>query len=48
MAMTTPLLLVILIMDHPFAGSFCVTSEPFVAVLRRVDQLVPQTPEKGL
>jgi hypothetical protein len=47
-AMTTLLLLVILILDHPFAGSFRVESEPFVGVLRRVNQLVPQTPEKGL
>ena len=47
-AMTTLLLLVILILDHPFAGSFRVESEPFVRVLRRVNQLVPQTPEKGL
>ena len=47
-AMTTLLLLVILIMDHPFAGSFRVTSEPFVGVLRRVNHLVPQIPEKGL
>ena len=47
-AMTTLLLLVILILDHPFAGSFRVESEPFVQVLRRVNQLVPPTPEKGL
>ena len=47
-AMTTLLLLVILILDHPFAGSFRVESEPFVRVLRRVNQLVPPTPEKGL
>jgi hypothetical protein len=46
-AMTTLLLLVILILDHPFAGSFHVEPEPFVRVLRRVDQLVPQPPEKG-
>ena len=32
-AMTTLLLLVILILDHPFAGSFRVESEPFVRVL---------------
>jgi hypothetical protein len=37
-AMTTLLLLVILILDHPFAGSFRVESEPFVQVLRRVNQ----------
>jgi len=47
-AMTMLLLLVILIIEHPFAGSFRVKSEPFVRVLRRVNQLVPQTPEKGL
>jgi hypothetical protein len=47
-AMTTLLLLVILILDHPFAGSFRVEPEPFVRVLRRVDQLVPQIPAKGL
>ena len=46
--MTTLLLLVILIMDYLFAGSFRVTSEPFVGVLRRGNQLVPQIPEKGL
>ena len=45
-AMTT-LLLVILILDHPFAGSFRVESEPFVRVLRRMNQLAPQTPEQG-
>ena len=47
-AMTTLLLLVILILDHPFAGSFRVEPEPFVRVLRRVNQLAPQPPEKGL
>jgi hypothetical protein len=47
-AMTTLLLLVILILDHPFAGSFRVESEPFVQVLRRVNQMLPQTPAKGL
>jgi hypothetical protein len=47
-SLTTLLLLVILILDHPFAGSFRVESEPFVRVLRRVNQAVPQTPEKGL
>jgi hypothetical protein len=47
-AMTTLLLLVILILDHPFAGSFRVESEPFARVLRRVNQMAPQTPEQGL
>ena len=46
-AMTTLLLLVILILDHPFAGSFRVEPEPFVRVLQRVDQLGPQSPERG-
>jgi Protein of unknown function (DUF4239) len=46
-AMTALLLLVILILDHPFAGSFRVEPEPFVRVLRREDQGVPQTPAKG-
>jgi hypothetical protein len=44
-AMTTLLLLVILILDHPFAGGFRVESEPFVRVLQRVNLFVPQTPE---
>jgi hypothetical protein len=47
-AMTTLLLLVILIMDHPFAGNFRVEAEPFVRVLRRVNQVAPQLPAKGL
>jgi Protein of unknown function (DUF4239) len=46
-AMTTLLLLVILILDHPFAGGFRVEPEPFVRVLQRVNQLGPQSPESG-
>jgi hypothetical protein len=46
-AMTTLLLLVILIMDHPFAGSFRVESEPFVRLLQHMDQAVQQTTDGG-
>ena len=47
-AMTAPLLLVILIMDRPFAGSVRVESEPFVRLLQRVDRLGLQTTAGGL
>ncbi len=47
-AMTALLLLVILIMDHPFAGRYRVESEPFVRLLQHMDQVVLQANERGL
>jgi Protein of unknown function (DUF4239) len=38
-AMTALLLLVILILDHPFAGSYRVEPEAFVRLLQRIDQV---------
>jgi Protein of unknown function (DUF4239) len=38
-AMTALLLLVILILDHPFAGSYRVGPEAFVRLLQRIDQV---------
>jgi Protein of unknown function (DUF4239) len=46
-AMTALLLLVILIMDHPFAASIRVESEPFVRLLQRIDQVVLPATEKS-
>jgi hypothetical protein len=45
--MTTLLLLVILIMDHPFAGSLRVEPEPFVRLLQHMDQVEQQATERG-
>jgi Protein of unknown function (DUF4239) len=47
-AMMTLLFLVILILDHPFAGSIRIESEPFVELLQRVNQAVLQITEKDL
>jgi hypothetical protein len=44
-AMMTLLLLVILILDHPFTGSHRVEPEPFVQLLEYMDQMVQQAPE---
>jgi Protein of unknown function (DUF4239) len=46
-AMTALLLLVILILDHPFAGSVRVEPEPFVQLLQRMDQVVQQATDRG-
>jgi hypothetical protein len=46
-AMTTLLLLVILIMDHPFAGSLRVNPEPFVRLLWHMDEVEQQTTNAG-
>ena len=46
-AMTALLLLVILIMDHPFAGRYRVEPEPFVRLLQHIDQVMPQTTSGG-
>jgi Protein of unknown function (DUF4239) len=45
--MTTLLLLVILIMDHPFAGSLRVEPEPFVRLLQHMDEVEQQATERG-
>jgi Protein of unknown function (DUF4239) len=46
-AMTGLLLLVILILDNPFAGSLRVEPEPFVQLLQRMDQVVQQATKRG-
>jgi hypothetical protein len=46
-AMTTLLLLVILILDHPFAGSIRVQAEPLVRLLQHMDQVVLQATDGG-
>jgi hypothetical protein len=46
-AMMGLLLLVILILDHPFAGSVRVEPEPFAQLLQRMDQVVRQATERG-
>jgi hypothetical protein len=47
MAMTALLLLVILIMDHPFAGRYRVEPEPFVRLLQHMDWVVLQQTHGG-
>ncbi|HSF32327.1 MAG TPA: hypothetical protein VLK82_17885 [Candidatus Tectomicrobia bacterium] len=44
--MTTLLLLVILMLDRPFAGSLRVEPEPFVRLLGHLDQVAQQTAER--
>jgi hypothetical protein len=46
-AMTALLLLVILIMDHPFAGRYRVEPEPFVRLLQHMDWVVLQATHGG-
>jgi hypothetical protein len=46
-AMTTLLLLVILILDHPFAGAYRVEAAPFVQLLQNMDQAISQASDGG-
>lgn len=45
--MTTLLLFVILLMDHPFAGAMRLEPEPFVRMLQRMDQQGPLGTDGG-